>query len=346
MDPVSHVAFGRTLISVLPTIRRLNGPLRGCIVAVVLGSLSPDIDAALMPFGWDRYLRVHEVGTHTIAGALACALVTAVAVHFFARQTRYAWLALSAGIGAASHVLLDLLSSAQLRPGWPFVDTVVSVPLVAMADPWLLALCVCGPVALWGAGRAGGRHAGVAVFAVLAVFLLAKAVLGILAFSNYRMASDRSGEIVLARVIEAKWASINTWHVFDRTANWVRFWSASADGNAHEVLSWPVAPETARATSSRSLSTVRNFLRAHELGFAVTLPQGEGRTLVLWSDIRFCWDPTLPAARKLEPIVHSAVGDRRIACALWFGGELDAEGRPRLEIVKVGGFTQTRSPAQ
>ena len=68
-----------------------------------------------MPFGWDRYLRVHEVGTHTIVGTLACALLTAAAVYVFARPTRYSVLALSAWIGAASHVLLDLLSSARLR---------------------------------------------------------------------------------------------------------------------------------------------------------------------------------------------------------------------------------------
>ena len=144
------------------------------MAAAVLGSLSPDIDAALMPFGWDRYLRVHEVGTHTIAGTLACALVAAAVVYFFARPTRYAALALSAWIGAASHVLLDVLSGARLRPAWPFVDTVVSVPLVAMADPWLLALCVAGPVALWVAGRSRERRAGVAVLAAIAVFLARK----------------------------------------------------------------------------------------------------------------------------------------------------------------------------
>jgi membrane-bound metal-dependent hydrolase YbcI (DUF457 family) len=346
MDPVSHVAFSYTLIGVLRSDRRRDGPLRGCVAAAVLGSLCPDLDAALMPFGWDRYLRVHEVGTHTIAGALTCALVTAGVVRAFARQTRYAWLALSAGLGTASHLLLDLLSSARLRPAWPFVDTAVSVPLVAMADPWLFSICVCGPVALWGAGRSRGRHAGVAVLAVMAVFLVSKASLGILAFSNYRRASDRSSEIVLAQAIEAKWASLNTWYVFDRTANRVRTWSASADSGAHEVWSWPIGPDTTHVSGSRSLSTVRNFRRAHDLEFAVTLPQGDGRVLVLWSDIRFCWDPTVPEALALEPIVQSPTGDRRIACGLWFGGELDADGRARLEVVKVGGFTQTRAPAR
>jgi hypothetical protein len=171
MDPVSHLALGRTLIGVLTSTRSLDARRCGCVVAAVLGALSPDLDAVLMPFGWDRYLRVHQVGTHTMAGTLLCALVTATAVHAFVvsgfsrtarvvvsgfRRTaridfagsaaEYSSLALAAWIGAASHVSLDLLSGARLRLGWPFVDAVASVPLVAMADPWLLALCVAGPV--------------------------------------------------------------------------------------------------------------------------------------------------------------------------------------------------------
>ena len=119
---------------------QLNGPLRACVVAAALGSLAPDLDAALMPFGWDRYLRAHEIGTHTIVGTLACALLTAAAVPSSARPASYWWLTLSAWIGAASHVLLDLVSGARLRPGWPLIDTPSVCPLVAMADPWLLAL--------------------------------------------------------------------------------------------------------------------------------------------------------------------------------------------------------------
>jgi membrane-bound metal-dependent hydrolase YbcI (DUF457 family) len=345
MDPVSHVAFGRTLIGVLVPTRPLDGRGRGCVAAAVLGSLSPDLDAVFMPFGWDRYLRVHEVGTHTIVGTAACALLTAAAVHVFARPTRYSVLVRSGWIGAASHVLLDLLSSARLRVGWPLVDTVVSVPLVAMADPWLLTLCVAGPVGIWVAGRSRGRRAGIAALAVMAVFLLGKAALGIGAFWNYRDARDRSGEIVMGRVIEAQWASLTTWHVFDRTASHVRAWSADSSG-AQEELSWPLGPETTQVSASRSLSTVRNFLRAHDLAFAVTLPQSDGRAMVLWSDIRFCSDAAAPDARTPEPIVRSASGDERIACALWFGGELDRDGRPQLEIVKVGRFTQTRAPGE
>lgn len=342
MDPLSHAAFGSTLIGAV-TSNQLNRPLRACVVAAALGALAPDLDAALMPLGWDRYLRAHEIGTHTIVGTLACAPVTAAAVRFFSRPGSFWWLTLSAWIGAASHVLLDLVSGARLRPGWPLIDTPVSVPLVAMADPWLLACCVAGPAALW-AGGSRGRSAARAVLVVMAGFLLAKAMLGSIAFSSYTNASDRSAEVVLASETQAKWASLTSWYVFDRTAQRVRVWSVGSDGSAQEVLSWPVGLESAGASSSRSLSTVRNFLRAHELGFTVTMPQDGGRTLVLWSDIRFCWDPAPPGASKLEPIVRSTTEDRQLACSLWFGGEFDADGRARQEIVKVGGFTQTRLP--
>src|SRR5215210_1640682 len=83
MDPFSHIVFGRTLAAV----RTPRG--RGMIPAVMLGALAPDADAVLMPFGWDIYLRAHEVGTHSALGCLAMAALTALAVRLFVRGSRY-----------------------------------------------------------------------------------------------------------------------------------------------------------------------------------------------------------------------------------------------------------------
>jgi membrane-bound metal-dependent hydrolase YbcI (DUF457 family) len=419
MDPVSHAALGRTLIAAFAAGRQRARPPRAWVAAAVLGALSPDLDAILMPFGWDRYLRVHEIGTHTIAGTLACAVLTAAVVRLFAREGRYSSLLLPAWLGAASHVLLDLLSSARLRPGWPLVDTVVSLPVVAMADPWLFALCVAGPVWIWiaerdanradqprdadradrprnadhanqsrdadradqssnaalagpanrppegslrssfhgsGARRRKGvrgtkspgldRRAPFAILAVMAAFLVGKSALGVLAFRNYRIARDASSAIVEARVIEARWSALNTWHVFDRAGSRLRAWRTGAGRPAHEEFGWTVDQDTPLVDRSRSFSTVRNFLRAHELGFAVTIPRPGGGNWVLWSDIRFCWNPASPGAPQVEPIVRSALAHESIACALWFGGELDARGRLVQEIVRLGRFTQARSPGE
>ena len=298
-----------------------------------------------MPFGWDRYLRIHEIGTHSIFGNAACALLTAAVVRLFARGPSYTVLFLCAWMGAMSHVLLDLLSSARLRPLWPVIDTVISLPAVAMADPWLLALCASGPVMLW-ILRTNPRRTAGATIAAIGIFLVAKGLAGVAAFSGYCAARDASGEAVEARIIEAKWASLDTWHVLDRTPTRLRVWRATMGGPAVEMLSWPLGSETRAIRTSRSFSTVRNFLRVHRMGFPVVIPDVEGGSLVFWSDIRFCWDPAGPHGRAIEPIVQSPDGRRRLSCALWFGGELDADGQPVREIVSVGGFRQERAIAK
>jgi membrane-bound metal-dependent hydrolase YbcI (DUF457 family)/diadenosine tetraphosphatase ApaH/serine/threonine PP2A family protein phosphatase len=344
MDPVSHASLGRTLIGLIAPAAS-GSPMKGRVAAGVLGTLSPDLDAIFMPFGWDVYLRVHEIGTHSLPGNALCALLTAAVVRLFAPHTPYVVLFASAWIGALSHIALDLLSSARLRPGWPFADTVVSLPAVAMADPWLFVLCVSGPLALWLWSSAPTRAARTTI-ALTALFLIAKGLVGAAAFSGYRAARDAAGELVEARAIVAKWASLTTWQVFDRTPSSLRVWRAQPGGPAVQIRVWPLGPESEPIRASRSFSTVRNFLRAHRLGFATEIPEDDGTTIVLWSDIRFCWNPSDRGVPRLAPIVQSSDGRQRIACALWFGGSFDRDGKPLREIVKIAGFTQTRAPAR
>lgn len=67
MDPVSHLIFGRALAALAPRPRATSGA-RGVTMAIVVGSVAPDVDALLMPTGWDRYLVWHERGTHALLG--------------------------------------------------------------------------------------------------------------------------------------------------------------------------------------------------------------------------------------------------------------------------------------
>ena len=339
MDPVSHLAVGRTVAGLS------EHRARGYVAATVFGALAPDLDAILMPFGWDRYLRVHEIGTHTVLGTIACALLIGTVVRLFRRATPYTTLVLMAWMGAISHVVLDLVSSARHRVAWPLIERVVSLPAVAMADPWLLCLSAAGAAAVIArrSSPRARRTASVAL-SITAGFLLVKTTLGVSAFRGYARARDARAERVDARVIEAKWASVTTWNVLDRTPNQLRFWRARTGQPAEEIFSWPLEVETPMVRASRSLSTVRNFLRAHEIAFAVEFPR-EDRTLVLWSDIRFCWSPDAPGAPRIDPIVEARGARTRLACALWFGGELDAHGAPVREIVKIGRLTQERDPA-
>jgi membrane-bound metal-dependent hydrolase YbcI (DUF457 family) len=352
LDPISHATFGVTLVEALGarTERDATTIVRGATIATVLGALSPDIDAALMPFGWDRYLRVHEIATHTIVGSIGCGLATAGLVWFFIR-TRYGTLALCASLAALSHVLLDLLSSARLKPGWPLVDGIVSLPVVAMADPWLLTLCIVGAL-LIRVSRDGPRAASIGL-GLIAAFLAAKATLGFVAVASYREAVRRTGDPVVARVVEAEWASMTAWRVSDATASQLRVWRTSVRQPAQLELAWPRMPESELARQSRGFSTVKNFLAAHELAFWVAIPSVPGTRVrpttstapatVLWSDIRFCWRPDLLDLPSSDTIIELPEHGP-IACALWFGGEIGADGRVVKEIVRIGSFTQTRQP--
>jgi membrane-bound metal-dependent hydrolase YbcI (DUF457 family) len=336
MDPLSHAACGRVLVALAPA-DRLS---RAHVAAATLGALSPDLDAVFMPFGWDRYLRVHEIGTHTIPGTIACALLTGIVLHAFARRQPWTWLAAAAWLGAISHVLLDLVSSARLRVFWPFLDRQVSLPVVAMADPWLAGLLAAGVVALWRI-RTRPERVAAATLAVTVGFLTLKTALGFRAVAAYEAAQQRESSPATARLVEARWGSVLEWNVFDRTRDHVRFWKATAGPRGARLqLAWPLPPESPALAASRSLSTVRNFLRVHHLGFAAVVPQADGGKHILWSDIRYCWNPSGAGAPQLEPrIVQEGV---TLACALWFGGEFDRYDNALQQVVTIGGFTQSR----
>jgi membrane-bound metal-dependent hydrolase YbcI (DUF457 family) len=339
MDPVSHLAFGRTLIALAA-----SGPRsRGMVGAALIGSLAPDVDAAVMPFGWDRYLRVHEIGTHSIAGSLVCACLTALVVRLARPRTRFAPLFAAAAIGTLSHIALDVVSGARVRLGWPLFDRHWTLPLVAMADPWLLSLLVAAALLSMLAGRARRRTAAAVALAGIAIFLAIKGGLALSALSAYDATRAASGAPSDRRALEASWGRMREWTIFDGTDGEVRAWRAIAGRpGVDRLLHWP-RPQPERIVDlSRSLSTVRNFLRSHDLAIVTIGPMTGRHTFVLWSDIRYCWDPSLRPAPEDTPVAE--IGDgRRLACGLWFGGEFDESSRAVRQIVKIGSITQIRS---
>jgi membrane-bound metal-dependent hydrolase YbcI (DUF457 family) len=343
VDPVSHAIFGQTLVT---AVGRQPALIRGRTVAAVLGALAPDIDALLMPFGWDLYLRAHEIGTHSLVGTVVLAGLLTVLVGVFVPTSRFADLLWPAWLGCVSHLALDIVSGARIRIAWPALDAHVTLPLVAMAEPWLVAIFLAGAIAM-GLSRRRRRQSAVAVCAIVVLLLAAKSVA--LSWALATLPPPAAGAPVLARVIEARWASVAEWNVFDRQPDMLRQWTIRADGTPMPVLSWPVVGESGLVSESRSFDTVKNFLRAHDLGFAARLPADDGGTRILWSDLRYCWRPDSAAAADatLEPVLTSdtPAGVVRLACGLWFGGRFDRDGRPVTQLVKVGGWWQTRAPA-
>ena len=202
MDPVSHAAFGRILIAV-DRQRRLG---RGALAAGVLGALAPDLDLGRALQGWDVYLRAHQAGTHSIAGALGCGLLAGASVRLFTRAGRLSSLALAGTIGALSHLLLDLIAGADLGLFWPIASASRTLPLFAMADPWLIGFFVVAVLVLWRRPHS---------FTVPGILLLFAVLIGVKGLLYRRaIAIDRTAAASRTVHAEAVFASWRRWISF------------------------------------------------------------------------------------------------------------------------------------
>jgi len=321
MDPLTHVVVGRALAAAAGRLDRPQSFALGA--AAVVGALSPDIDSVVAFAGWDRYLRVHQFGTHSLLGAVLMAGCTAGVVWLANRRTRFAALFGAATAGAISHITLDLACGALIAIGWPLSDRRFSVPLVAMADPWLVGICVGGLLALWRV-RIPMRTTARVVLVTISLFLAFKAAMLATALSRTDIIPAVPG------AVEARLGSLAEWTVYGRTADTVRSVRISSSG-APSVVVMTQAVESASpfVGPSRELETVRNFLAAHDFAFPVVEPEGLDRISVLWSDLRYCGPASTP---------------NLVSCVVWAGGIFDRSGRALTQEVKVGRFIQTRRP--
>lgn len=332
MDPISHVVFGYTVV------RATRPPVPRLAVAAGIAAIAPDIDAVITLFGWDVYLRVHEIGTHALAGTVPVALGVAMAVRGRSRAP-IGSLFLAAWLATLSHLALDVLSGGRIRLGWPFIEGRSLLPLVAMAEPWLIAVLAVSVVAL-AVSRLRRRTAARSVLAVLTLCFGLKMVWLVQSMRTLGPAAPANVE---ARVVEARWFTLREWHVFERSPTALSHLIVTPGRTPARVESWPRTADTPLIARSRRLDTVRNLLAVHEFTFAREQPRTGGQTDVLWSDIRFCWSPSGASANDVADVPF-VVGPAliRIRCALWFGGTYDQAGRALIQRVQVFGRWQTR----
>lgn len=314
MDPVSHCLLGRTL-GCLDGGRL--GP--GATAAFVVGSIAPDADGVLAWWGWDFYLRVHEVGTHTLVAAPVVGAVVAAGLTLVVRRARFLGLFVGATLGVAiGHIGFDLVSGSDIRTLAPFSATRVGWHLLTMADLLGVATVIAGTALAWWRRRLG---------ASLTLALLAS-LLGVKAVSQQRGATiyeraltDRGERPQHQGRSEAVSGSLFEWSFFDRHGRDMRVWRVDArQGTADIRFTYDVPVESLLIGRTRHLPVVRNFLPLSDLPFPRVTREGDGYT-VLWSDLRWC-----------------RLGD----CDLSFGALFGPGLRPRLQVIQIGGYRQTR----
>ncbi|MEO6238780.1 MAG: metal-dependent hydrolase [Vicinamibacterales bacterium] len=334
MDPISHLAFGRTIAAL--DSHRMLGP--GTVAACVIGAVTPDVDAVLMPFGWDIYLRLHQGGTHSLIGSLICAAMTAAALRLHWTRVRYLTLWLAASAGTSSHLLLDAISGADIQLFWPWGRT-VSLPLFAMADPWLGGVLVFGLVMLLTRRRQSAR-AGMAILMTVAILAGVKAVL----YNRTRAVHGTTAGDVEFRRADAEWGALTTWTTYETRADTVEAYRVDAtSGAVTPLVRLSRGLDVPVVVRSRELASVRHMAAAHGVTFATVTEADGNQQEILWSDLRYCgaagstkgsWPPWAP----------TPAGGSPVSCALWFGGNFDVASQTfRATIVRVGSYVQRRS---
>ena len=312
VDPVSHLMLGGAIAAAIP---RASRP-RGTTVALVLGSIFPDADLALVPRGFDLYLQAHAGGTHSLTWSFVEALVFAGLLRPLVRASRFRTLACAGWIGIAGHIVSDCLDGSDIMLFAPLSHVQYGWHLFGMGEPFVLMLLGAACLTAW-RWPARARLVAVWAFASLAALLAAKAVTKRWAAAEYVMSVPEPQSRVEIMSVRSR---LFEWAVYDQVDDHVRVWRIDARTGRHELLFDHHNAAGPLVTASHDLPIVRGLLARTQIP-VVRVEQDGGNLVALWSDARMC------SARR---------------CDVSFGGVFTPDGVPLFQVIRVGGFQQIR----
>ncbi len=144
MDPVTHA-----LTSISLGRAGLNKVTRAATPLLVVSGTIADIDWFTRLGGARAFLHGYHTLTHSYVGTVA--IVFAVSAVFWAAGQKYPRLAveflpalLICTVGAAVHLLMDMLNSYGVKLMWPFRPSWYGSDLTAEVDAWIIFFLLCG----------------------------------------------------------------------------------------------------------------------------------------------------------------------------------------------------------
>lgn len=187
MDNITH-----TLTALALSHAGLNRTTRFATLALVAGANLPDVDAVTWLDSTTTYLKYHRGLTHSIPGATVLSALLAAVIFLVGKKRPPAkagpllnarWLFFAAGLGAASHLLLDFTNAYGVKLLAPFTDRWYAWDIMFIFDVPLLAVMLgaYGGVALLrmvteevGARKTDFRRAAIVALAALPALWLVR----------------------------------------------------------------------------------------------------------------------------------------------------------------------------
>lgn len=180
MDPITHGITG-ALLGKAYFSKREEGV---AVFAATLGAVAPDVDVVVEAMSRDplAIVRYHRAITHSFVALPFLALLLAWLVHAIARRRgirtpSVGVLSLICGVGLASHILLDGMTSFGTRMFTPVSQQRVAWDLLFIIDFLFTAIVLLPQVAAWvyrGHSQHASRHR---AFRMWALFSISAAVI-------------------------------------------------------------------------------------------------------------------------------------------------------------------------
>lgn len=149
MDPVTHAVAGLATAALSGEQVSFSNPI---YLSAMLGAMAPDLDIVWQLKGDMAYLKHHRGASHGSVGLVLFSLGITALLHVFFPAASVFGLFMWSFLGGLSHTFLDVLNSYGARLFAPFWQRSISLNLLTIFDPVLLALF---GVVIAGYGTAG-----------------------------------------------------------------------------------------------------------------------------------------------------------------------------------------------
>jgi inner membrane protein len=340
MDTVSHGIAG----SVLGRAVSRRPEARAALVFGAVAAMFPDLDFLFFSSRL-QYLRDHRSWSHSFVYLPLFALGLALVARLTFRKARLVTLWICCGVGIASHILFDWITSFGTQFFYPLSRARYSLDWVFILDPFFTGIALAtlaGTLLLRARARLVAVAGSAALFAYLA-FCAAMHQRALGVWEALDHPPPGASVAVLPQFLSPfRWLGLSERPGEAHAAFFDigPFARGAADPrppaklsqllqslsdfypppSRARVLVFPQAPETPLLLASRELPDVQIYLAFARFPLATLLPEADGGAAVTWEDLRFLpwfsgpWRNDRHGGFRREPFVYRV--------------RLDAAGRP------------------
>ncbi|MDQ0175697.1 metal-dependent hydrolase [Bacillus chungangensis] len=178
MDTGTHVVMGIALggIATLdPVVAENTATATSVLIATIVGSQAPDIDALLKLKNNAVYIRNHRGITHSLPAVLLWPILISGLLHFFFPEANLLHLWIWTFIAVFLHVFVDIFNSYGTQALRPISSKWIALGFINTFDPFIFGIHLVG-LMLWAIGAHPG-YTFLAIYIILFFYYVARFIM-------------------------------------------------------------------------------------------------------------------------------------------------------------------------